>query len=471
MEMRNRVNIIFLVWFALAMISVTGCMVGPKFTAPALDTPDQFRYDQIKGDSTISTQWFDLLNDPTLSELVKTALKNNKNLLMAASRIEQSRAYLGFTKADMLPSIGYTGQADFSNFNQNTGKMESFEMYTAGASLSWEIDFWGKFRRANEAARAELIASEFAQEWIKLNLMADVAINYFSLVDFDRRLAISERTLESRNESMDIVYQRFEKGIAPELDYNQAQIQQAIAAQAVPFFKRQVAITENSLAILLGQNPGPIVRSDMGVGHIVEIDVPVGLPSDILLRRPDVQEAIQQLKAQNARIGVAQAMRFPSISLTGMFGAVSNDLSTMGAEGGIYQLTGGLLGPVFHFGKNKRRVEMEREKTNQVRLNYEQTVLVTFQEVENALISVDTYNKEYEAIFNQRKAAENAAKLSAQRYDGGVTSYLEVLDSERTLFQSELTASEVNKQKLEAYIRLYKALGGGWRIPTDLIEE
>ena len=469
--MRNKTKFIFLVWFAVAMISITGCMVGPKFTAPKTDAPDKFRYDQTPGDSTISTQWFDLLNDPTLSELIKTAIENNKNVLMAASRIEQSRAYLGFTKADMLPSIGYTGQADFSNFNSNTATRSDFEMYTAGASLSWEIDFWGKFRRANEAARAELIASEFAQRWIILNLMADVATNYLALVDFDRRLAISERTLESRNESMNIVFQRFEKGIAPELDYNQAQIQQSIAAQAVPFFKRQVAIAENSLSILLGQNPGPVVRKDLGVGHIVEMEVPVGLPSGILMRRPDVQEAMQLLKAQNAKIGVAQAMRFPSISLTGMLGAVSNDLSTMGAEGGIYQLTGGLLGPVFQFGKNKRRVEMEREKTNQMRFNYEQTVLVAFQEVENSLISVSTYNKEFEAINNQRKAATNAAKLSSQRYDGGVTSYLEVLDSERTLFQSELSASEVNKQKLEAYIKLYKALGGGWIIPSDLIEE
>ncbi len=452
-------------------MSVTGCMVGPKFAAPKTDAPDQFRYDVVVGDSTINTEWFELMNDPILTELIKTAINNNKNVLMAASRIEQSRAFLGFTKADMLPSIGYAGSTDFSNFNQNTGTKTDFEMYSAGASLSWEIDFWGKFRRGNEAARAELVADEFAQHWIILNLMAEVATNYFALVDFDRRLAISERTLESRNASMDIIYQRFEKGIAPELDYNQAQIQQAIAAQAVPFFKRQVAIAENSLSILLGQNPGEITRKDLGVGHIVEMDIPVGLPSDILIRRPDVQEAMQTLKAQNARIGVAQAMRFPSISLTGLLGAVSNDLTTIGDNGAIYQVSGGLLGPIFQFGKNKRRVEIEKEKTNQMRLNYEQTVLTTFQEVENALVSVATYNMEYEAINNQQKAAENAARLSSQRYDGGVTSYLEVLDSERTLFQSELSASEVNKQKLEAYINLYKALGGGWIIPDELKEE
>ncbi|WP_068475153.1 efflux transporter outer membrane subunit [Saccharicrinis aurantiacus] len=457
--------------FAGLLLNLSSCMVGPKFSAPETDNPEVFANDNIEGDSTVSLEWFEVLGDSILINLIDSALSNNKNLLMAASRIEQSRAYLGFTKADMYPSFGYTFESQGANFNPNTGAKSDFNMHMGGASVNWEIDFWGKFRRSNQAARADLVADEFAKEWIKLTLISDVVEAYFQLLDYDRRVEISQRTLDSRTESLEIIGKKFYRGVSPELDYNQSQIQQAMAAQAVPLYKRQVAITENRLSILLGQNPGPIIRERNTNLTIDSVNIPVGLPSELLLRRADVQEAMQQLKAQNARIGVAQAMRFPSISLTGVLGIVSNDLSTLFDNGGIYQVSGGLLGPIFQFGKNKRRVEMEREKTNQLRLQYEQTVLVAFQEVENALISVNTLKEEYKAITDQVEAAKSAANLSNKRYDGGVTSFLEVLDSERSYFNSEITASEVSMQRLSAYVLLYKSLGGGWKIPEELIEE
>lgn len=453
------------------LISLNSCMVGPNFESPEVDTPTQFVNDSVLGDSTLSVDWFELLEDEVLLDFIDLALLNNKDLLMATSRINQSRAYMGYTKAEMYPSFGYTSSLDFSNMNPMTGASESYSGFNGGATMSWEIDFWGKYRRANEAARSELVASEFSQNWIRLTLISDVVTTYFQLLDYDRRVEISKRTLESRKVSLDIIGKKYNRGVLPEIDYNQAQIQLAIAAQAVPYFERQVSVTSNKLAILLGQNPGTVDvyrRDTLPVEHI---DIPVGLPSDLMLRRPDIQQAMQQLKAQNAKIGVAQAMRFPSISLTGLLGTASNDLSNLFGAGGIYQVSGSLLGPIFEFGKNKRRVEMEKEKTNQYRFAYEQSVLVAFQEIENALVGVQTISKEYEAIEYQVEAAENAARLSNKRYDGGVTSYLEVLDSERTLFESEIKASEVKMQQVASYIQLYKAIGGGWQIPEELIEK
>ncbi len=460
-----------LIYMLLMLLGLSSCMVGPAFEAPEPENPEQFRYDSIAGDTTTSIQWFEFLEDTILVQLIDTALSNNKNLLMAASRIEQARAYLGFTRADVYPKINYGFDTKNANFNPNTGAMTDFNLYTTGGSFSWELDFWGKFRRANQSAKAELIGSQFAAEWIKVSLIADVAQTYFQLLDYDRRVEISQRTLESRTKSLDIIYKRFSRGVCPELDYNQAQIQQAMAAKAVPFYQRQVAITENKLSILLGKNPGSVIRSNDSIQVLDSIVIPIGLPSELLLRRPDVQEAMQQLKAQNSKIGVAQAMRFPSISLTGMFGFASTELSSLFDNDAIYQVTGGLLGPIFHFKKNKRRVEQEREKTNQLRLQYEQSVLLAFQDVENALVSLKTLSDEFDAIEYQKEAAKSAADLSNKRYDGGVTSFLEVLDSERSYFDSEIAASDIQMQKMAAFIQLYKAMGGGWKIPDDLVEE
>lgn len=466
--MKNKYIYLF---FAALIISLNSCKVGPNFSAPELETPERFYGDSILGDSTVSLEWFEILQDSVLLELIDTALVNNKDLLIAASRIEQSKAYLGYTKADMYPSFGYSGGVQGSNFNSNTGALESTSFMYGGATMNWEIDFWGKFRRSNEAAQAELIASEFSQNWIRITLISEVVETYFQLLDYKRRVEISERTLVSRNVSLDIIGKKFQRGVLPELDYNQAQIQLAIAAQAVPLFKRYVATTSNRLSILLGTNPQMFDINSRDSIAKDYVDIPVGIPSDLLLRRPDVQESMQNLKAQNAKIGVAQAMRFPSISLTAMLGVASSDLTSLFDAGGLYQVSGALLGPIFEFGKNKRRVEMEKEKTNQFRFQYEKSVLEAFQDVENALVSIHTLGQENEAIKAQVSAAKNAAMLSNKRYDGGVTSYLEVLDSERSQFNSELTASQVRMQRAGAYVQLYKALGGGWVIPDEFVEE
>ena len=331
-------------------------------------------------------------------------------------------------------------------------------------ALSWEIDFWGKFRRSTEAAQADLLASQYALRTVQLSLIAEVAGTYNRLLDFRRRLLIARKTLESRMQSLDLIQQRFNKGIIPELDLNQAQIQFEIAAASVPQFQRQIAQTENALSILLGRLPGAIQGGENIQYQAIPPDIPHGLPSSLLERRPDVADAKYRLQAQTARIGVAEALRLPSISLTGLLGVASSELSDRTSNGFVWNAGAGLSGSLFNFGKNQRRVEIEEAKTRQVLFFYENTVLTAFREVEDALVAVETYKRQVQAVNRQVRAARNANDLSKDRYDQGITSYLEVLETERQLFSAELDYSDLSQQQMNAYVGLYKALGGGWQL-------
>jgi len=453
--------------FILAILVVGGCTVGPNYEAPVFKTPESFMYDSLLGDSTLNIAWWELFDDEQLDTLIKTALANNLSVLQAASRVDEAKAYLGFNQANLWPALGYNGNVQAPD-NSKVSPGGSF--LTAG--IVWELDFWGKFRRANEAARAELLASQYAQRWIYVNLIADVASSYFAYLDFKQRYDISVRTLASRQESLKIIAARFEKGIAPELDLNQAQIQEAIAAAAIPQNKRLMAIAENSLNLLLGQHPRPLLIETKLKEVKPPSEIPVGIPSEILARRPDVRQAEQILIAQNARIGVSQAMRFPSINLTGLFGAASPELGSLLSSNSLgWSAAAGIVGPLFEFGKNKRRVEIERFRTEQAIYGYEQTVLLALADVDDALISLQTNEQALVAVNRQMVAAINANMLSRERYNGGVTSYLEVLDSERTLFNAELLASDTYRTQLISYVQLYKSLGGGWITPGEKAAE
>ena len=305
------------------------------------------------------------------------------------------------------------------------------------------------------------MASEYGLKAVQLALIADVAATYYQLLDFHRRLAISESTLESRMQSLKIIQQRFDKGIISELDVNQAQIQKEIAAGAIPLYQRSIAKTENGLAILLGRLP-ETVRIKKNLVSQAPPDIPVGLPSDILVRRPDILQASYLLKAQTERIGVAEALRLPAISLTGTLGIASTDLGAVTTEGGVWSIGGRLLGPIVDFGKINNGWKSKRKKRNRSLYQYENTVLTAFREVEDALVEIATYRNELAAVDRQQKAAKNANNLSKERYDKGVASYLEVLDTERTLFSVELQQSDLQQQYRIAYVNLYRALGGGW---------
>ena len=460
---RRIIKLNLLSTLTLSLVFLSGCMVGPDFSEPEVEVPEAYRTGAMsESDAAADLQWWGLFDDPLLYSLVTAALENNRDIMIAVSRIEQARATVGFTRADQFPRVDISAGAQTGSFGGGFLSSSTNTNFFLAAPLTWEIDFWGKFRRSTEAARAELIASEYGLKTIQLAMIADVVTSYYQLLDFHQRLAISESTLVSRLDSLEIIQQRFNKGIIAELDVNQAQIQKEIAAGAIPFYERAIAKTENGLGILLGRLPTEIETIESLAGQLVPPDIPVGLPAEILERRPDIAQSIYLLKAQSENIGVAQAQRLPAITLTGLLGVASTELSSVTTEGGAWSVGGSLLGPVIDFGKNKRRVEVEEQKMQQALYQYENTVLTAFREVEDALIEIATYRKELAAIDRQQKAAKKANELSQQRYDKGVSSFLEVLDTERTLFSAELKMSELQLMYRNAYVNLYKALGGGW---------
>jgi len=453
------------------LVVISGCAAGPDYERPNLDVPENYLQPVQEGENFANLPWWDLFQDPQLQSLIRTALEHNQDLGIAAARIEEFRALLGVTRADQFPTVDIKGSAASSRGSENTfpGNLpgisldDPVENYRLSADVFFELDLFGRLRRATEAARAQLLATEEARRSITISLVANVASTYMLLRDLDAQLEIAERTRRTRSDSLAIIQARFDKGTVPKLDVNQAEIELAIAMAAVATAERSVAQTENVLSVLLGRNPGPVVRGLSLRQQFTPVDVPAGLPSELLQRRPDVLSSEAQLAAQTARIGIAQAARWPSLTLTGTLGFESAELSTLtDSESDFWNAGVGILAPVFNAGRNRSRVEAERARTEQALLSYEQTVLRAFREVEDALVAVRTYRTEHEARQRQVAAARSAATLSRARYNGGVTSYLEVLDTERSLFNSELTESQTLRLYINAIIELYKALGGGW---------
>ena len=454
----------------LAFVMVSGCMVGPKFHKTEWTSNDSYlnSKDTTSKDSITNLKWWEVYQDTVLQSLIRTSLTENRDMKIAAARIMESQYNVGYKKADIFPQFSYSANGSVLNKTNSEADEDGIllrDNFMGFGMMTWELDFWGKYRHATRAARAQLLASDESRKWLTTSLVAQVASLYFQLRGLDQQLEIARRTLAIRKESTRLITERFIGGEVAELDKFQAQSQEAVAAALVPSLERQVAQTENALSVLLGRNPGYVVRGLDNVSQVFPLAIPEGLPSQLLARRPDVIQAENMWMAQNEQIGVAQAMRFPSISLTGLFGATSQDLSDITASGSVISYAmGSLTGPLFYFGKNKRRVQMERQKTEQARLQYEKAVLNAFVEVENALISTDTYRREYEARSMQAMAAGGAATLSRARYDSGYTNYLELLENERTELDAQLLAAQALQLHLQSTVQLYKALGGGWEM-------
>lgn len=452
----------------LATISVAvllaSCVVGPDYERPEIETPEEFRQRISTGASISNTPWWQLFEDEQLERLIIIALEESKDLAIATARLDETRARLGFVRADQFPRLDGVVDATRGNLlSQVLPGAGVQNNYVLAAELSFEVDLFGKLRRSTEAARAELLASEDARFTVLISLIADVASTYFLLRDLDERREISAHTLKTRRKSTQLVRARFANGTVPKLDVNQAEIQEAQAAVELAVFERRVIQTENLLNILLGRNPGAIARGASIEDQVMPPEVPAGLPSELLERRPDVRSAEQSLAAQTARIGVAEALRFPSLSLTATAGYASTELTQLTDSNlAIWNIGANFFAPLFNAGQNKRRVEIEVARTEQLLNQYELTVLQAFREVEDALVAIRTLRDESTAREMQVRAARSAAFLSRARYFGGVTSYLEVLDTERSLFRTELAASAVRRAQLVAVVDLYKALGGGW---------
>lgn len=447
---------------SLSILSVLlllgSCAVGPDFKKPEYKANEAYR-NQAEGDSTIDFRWWNFYDDPILDTLIVKALRNNRDVLMAAKRIEQSRANLGLNRADQFPHFDLN--ASFLYGNSANGQYfgnPPISGWGITPQLNWEIDFWGKYRRATEAARAELVSSIYGLRSIQIGLISEVANNYFLLLDYRQRLIIARKTFASRDSAQLIIQARFDQGYAPEIDLNQAQIQTAISQSSIPVYQRQIAFIENNLSVLLGQNPDSLITDATLFDFAIPDSIPSGVPSLLLRRRPDILAAEANLHAQVARVGVAQAMRFPSFNLSGAAG-IGGSFSSIGFA---WNVGASLFGPLFQFNKNKRRMEIEKFKSEEVAFQYEKTVLMAFQEVEDNLISIETLKEELIARENHMRAAQNAEILSYERYNKGVTSYLEVLETQKQSFQAQLEYSRVYQELLSYYINLYKSIGGGW---------
>ncbi len=457
-EMKRPMKILTLVF----IFFLTGCMLGPDFQKPVIETPERFRISDEEAEEVVNLKWWELFNDPVLNSLVTTALIENKDVRIAASRVMEARASLGFTKADQYPFFDIEAGATRGNFAG--GRLSEFtdNNFFISPVMNWEIDFWGKLRRATESTRAELMATEYSMRTVQISLISEVVSTYFLLLDFHQRLEISKQTLESRLETLDIIEKRFFYGVVPEIDVNQAQIQKEEASAAIPVFERLIAKAENALSILLGRFAGEIKTGSDLYKQTMPPDIPVGLPSSLLERRPDIVQAEYVLKAQTELIGVTEALRIPAISLTGSAGYASSELASVTTDGFAWSIGASLFGPLYNFDKNKLRVEIQKERTKQALYQYENTILLAFRDVSDALTEIQTYKKQISSVGKKLAASQNANTLGKLRYDKGVSSYLEVLETERSLFSVGLELSELTQQYYNSYVRLYKALGGGW---------
>jgi len=454
-----------------------GCTVGPNYERPNVPAPISFRAPEPlppdQAASLADLKWFEVFNDLELQKLVRTGLAQNYDLRIAVTRVEQARANLGITRSSQFPQLRAGGDLDFTRLsrdgafplpatfvpsqNRNWGEA-SLQM------LSFELDLWGRLRRATEASRAGLLSAEENRKAVVTTLVSDVASAYFNLRELDYELDISTRTLATRQESLQLTKQRETGGVATQLDLRQSEQLVETAAETIPSLEQQIEQTENQISLLLGQNPGSVARGKSLTDQEFPPDVPSGIPSALLERRPDILAAEQNLIAANAQIGVAKAAYFPQISLTAALGGQSSQLSSLFAgPKSIYNFVPQVSQPIFSAGRLKAGVSLARAERDGALMEYEKAISIAFAEVSNALIA---HQRVRESRIHQQAlvvALEDRKRLSYMRYRGGVDTQLNALDSDRDLFQAELTLAQLKRDEILSVVQLYKALGGGWQ--------
>src|SRR6202140_3108575 len=453
------------------MLLLSGCAVGPNYKRPSVNIPGAYRgampqeATQPAAESLGDQKWWEVFQDQELQDLIHTALQHNYDVGIAATRILQAQAQVGITRSDQLPTISGGVEA----INQRSARTKFFPAFETSAnqldlSLAWELDFWGKYRRATEAARANLLATEWAREAGVSILVSDVATAYFQLRSLDQQLEISQRTLAPRKDSLRLTQTLANGGATSMLDVRQAEQLVSTAAETMPDLERQIEQQENFLSTLLGNNPGPIARGMKLTEQPHAPDVPAGLPSSLLERRPDIRESEAQLIAANAQIGVAKAAYFPQISLTATAGYQSSALTSLfTGPAGLWNFGGSLVQPIFTGGRIRSNVKLTEARKQELVLTYQQTIQQAFRGVSDSLVE---YHKDREfREFQQQLAfsAQDAAQLSEMRYRGGAASYLEVLTNETNYFSAELGLAQAQSNELIALVRIYRNLGGGWQ--------
>ncbi len=465
----------------LSVLVWSGCAVGPNYKRPAIDVPVTYRGASSEAPPATSgptggtvqpttaslgdEKWWDVFQDEELRNLIRTALKNNYDLRIAATRVLEAQAQLGITRADQYPSLA-AGGALADQRSPRVGPIPSYEVSLGqvAASAAWNLDFWGRYRRASEAARANLLANEWARKQVMATLVANVAAAYFQLRQLDLELEISKRTFASRSESLKLTQTLEQHGLSSLLDVRQSEQLVYTAGEEIPDFERQVAQQENALSILLGKNPGDIPRGLKLTEEPHAPQVPAGLPSSLLERRPDIREAEQNLIAANAQIGVARAAYFPQITLTGTAGFETPALTALfTGPAGLWNFGASLTQPIFEGGRIKSNVRLSEAQREQFLLAYQQTIQAAFRDVSNALVAYRD-NREFRIQQEQLlQSAQDAARLSEVRFKAGTTDYLEVLTNETNSFNAELGLAQAEGNELIALVELYQALGGGWQ--------
>ena len=461
---------------SLWTFTLGGCALGPDYERPPVEEPGSFRMQQgatLEDVSLADLGWWELFEDENLQAIIRKALVENKDLRIAVARVRESRAHLVATGADQFPRIdgkssiqrNQTSQAVVRQFGfpGNIPQIPATNQFRATADLSFELDLWGRLRRATEAARADLLAMESARRTIVLTLVSDLARAYFELQELDVELEFAKRTLKTRQEALELIRLRKLMGQRSTLDIRRAEQDVARAQAVIPDLERQIGQKEHQLSLLMGRNPTPIVRGASLREHPLPPDVPAGLPSALLERRPDIVEAEQRLVAANAKIGVAKAAFFPQISLTGNFGAQSLQFSDLfvGASR-VWSFGPGLTVPLFNAGRNRANLEMSRAQQEQALVSYEQTIQQAFREVEDALLAhqkIREVRTEWERLVDLSREALELAKLE---YLNGKASYLEVLVARREALNAETALAQTQRNHLLTVVQLYKSLGGGW---------
>jgi multidrug efflux system outer membrane protein len=461
------------------LVLLLSACVGPNYRRPPVNVPDTFR-----GVSTNSAAaslgelpWWDLYRDETLTDLIRAALTNNYDLRIAARRVEQARFNVWQARSELLPQVNYEGEAARGKNTAlgvvtTSGKGTVGNGYFAALTASWEVDLWGRIRRLNESARAQFLAADEARRAVYISLISQVAQAYFELLELDHELEIAERTTNSFGESLRIFSQRLEGGAASRLETSRAEAALATTAAVMPDLERRITIKENQINTLLGRNPGPIPRTAPTQEKILSLEVPAGLPSRLLERRPDIREAEQSVRSANAQVGVAIGDFLPRIGLSSLYGGVNSDVgSILSSSSGAWSVAANITGPVFQGGKLYAQYKQQLAAWEIAKLEYEQTALNAFREVSDALISRQRLE---EARLEQSRAVaayQQAVAVSTQRYTAGKASYYEVLEAQQQLFPAENSLSQTELNLRLSVVTLYRALGGGWEMPDSRSSE
>ena len=458
----------------LAAVLAAGCAIGPDYKRPPVTPPDAFRGQTTPGEtaSLADAPWWEAFGDPALKTLIEEALAGNYTVRIAAARVQQARAQAAVARSPFFPQIGYNvsaaqskGLNQFLGIGSGSGNDQQSTLYLGVTSMSWEIDIWGKIRRSSEAANAQLLASEEGRRGILLSLVSDVAQAYFELLELDARLAIARQSAEAFQGTLKLFQDRLEFGVASQLQTSRAEGNLAQATASIPEMEAQIVAKENQISILLGRNPGPVARGRPLFDQAVVPTVPAGLPSALLERRPDLRRVEQELVAANAQIGVAKALFFPQLSLTGFLGKASPELAALtSGTSTVWQAGGALTGPIFQGGKIYQNYKAAIATAEEAKWRYEQSVIQAFQEVSTSLAALEKLAGSETEQARSVKALEKSVQISNDRYLYGLSSYLEILDAQQRLYPAQYVQAQIRLGRLLAYVQLYKALGGGWNL-------